>query len=196
VKTVSEQELLACCKEGDIDAFEQLIEAYQGKILNYCYRMLGNRSDAEDAAQEVFVKVFRFIKSFSGQSSFSTWLYKVASNVCLDFLRKSKRPDHATVSLNQVNSEGEEFSLSLEDNTYAPYQNVQMTEAQRALAAALDKLSPEHKKVIVLRDIEGLSYEEIARILGTAEGTVKSRINRGRQTLQKLLEKDRELFLI
>jgi len=192
---VTEQELLLRCKEGDIASFEQLIENYQDKILNYCYRMLGNRSDAEDATQEVFVKVFRFISSFTGQSSFSTWLYKVASNVCMDFLRKHKRSDRQTVSLNQTNAEGEEFVLNIEDETYAPYQAVQQTEAHRALHNALNQMKPEHRSVIVLREIEGLSYEEIARITGAAEGTIKSRINRARQILQKLLEKDRELFL-
>lgn len=191
----NEQELLKRCQNGDMEAFETLIEVYQKRMINYCYRMLGNRSDAEDAAQEVFVKVFRFIDKFSGDASFSTWLYKVASNVCLDFLRKHKKPEHQAVSLYQTNSDGEEFDLHIEDSTYSPYEQLKQTEAQRALALALDKLSAEHKNVIVLRDIHGLSYEEIGRIVGAAEGTVKSRINRARLQLQKLLEKDRELFV-
>ena len=192
---MSEQELLERCRKGNVEAFEQLIEAYQGKILNYCFRMLGNRSDAEDAAQEVFVKVYRFIGSFTGQSSFSTWLYKVASNVCFDILRKRKRRGGESLSLQQYTAEGEEFDLPLEDDSYSPDRSFQRTEAQRVLKEALDKLSPEHRRVIILRDIEGLSYEEIAGIVGTAAGTVKSRINRARQILQKLLENNRELFL-
>ena len=192
---MSEQELLERCRKGNVEAFEQLIEAYQGKILNYCFRMLGNRSDAEDAAQEVFVKVYRFIGSFTGQSSFSTWLYKVASNVCFDILRKRKRRGGESLSLQQYTAEGEEFDLPLEDDSYSPDRSFQRTEAQRVLKEALEKLSPEHRRVIILRDIEGLSYEEIAGIVGTAAGTVKSRINRARQILQKLLENNRELFL-
>jgi len=195
VSEQTEKALIEKCKQGDIEAFEILIDEYQSKILNYCFRMLNHRSDAEDAAQEVFVKVYRFIGSYSGQSSFSTWLYKVASNVCRDYLRKHRRPDRQTMSLQQVNSEGEEYGLSIEDATYAPYNSVQQTEAQRVLAQALDQISPEHKTVIVLRDIQGLSYEEIGKIIGAAPGTVKSRINRARLQLQKLLEKDRELFL-
>lgn len=190
---MSETEYIKKCQAGDIDAFEKLVSLYENKILNYCYRMLGNRTDAEDATQEVFVKLYRFVNSFTGQSAFSTWLYKIASNVCLDMLRKSKK--HAdTVSLHQQNSEGEEFLLHVEDKGYTPYESAQMSEAQRVLFAALSALGEEQRRVVVLRDIEGLSYEEIAQITGTAPGTVKSRINRARQALQKILEKDRELF--
>lgn len=192
---MSEPDLIQRCQKGDVAAFEQLIEGYEKKIINYCWRMLGNPLDAEDAAQEVFVKVFRFIGSFTGQSSFSTWLYRIASNVCLDILRKKKRRPTETVSLNQYNTEGEEFALPIEDNAPTPYENAQKNEAQRVLAAALDKLGEEQRRVIVLRDIEGLSYDEIAQIINVAPGTVKSRINRARKSLQKLLEKDRELFL-
>ena len=191
---MSETEYIEKSRQGDMQAFEQLVILYENKILNYCYRMLGNRTDAEDATQEVFVKLFRFLDSFTGQSAFSTWLFKIASNVCLDFLRKHKRQRTETVSLHQQNAEGEEFLLNVEDTGPSPYDTMQQREAHRALASALDNMSQEQRQVIVLRDIEGLSYEEIARIIGVAEGTVKSRINRARQQLKKLLEKDRELF--
>ncbi len=192
---MSEPDLIKRCQNGDVEAFEQLIEGYEKKIINYCWRMLGNPLDAEDAAQEVFVKVFRFIGSFTGQSSFSTWLYRIASNVCLDLLRKRKRRPAETVSLNQCNAEGDEFALPIEDTSPTPYESAQMNEAQRVLTAALEQLGEEQRRVIVLRDIEGLSYDEIAQIINVAPGTVKSRINRARKALQKLLEKDRELFL-
>ncbi len=192
---MSEQEWINRAKEGDMEAFSRLVETYENRILNYCYRMLGNRFDAEDATQEVFVKLYRFFGSYAGNSAFSTWLYKIASNVCLDMLRKSKRTHKDTVSIHQYSTEGEEFALPIEDSGPTPYQSAQMNEAQRALMEALEKLSEEQKKVIILRDIEGLSYEEIAEITGTAAGTVKSRINRARQALKKLLEKDKELFL-
>ncbi len=192
---MSETDLIKRCQQGDVDAFEELIAAYEKKIINYCWRMLGNPSDAEDAAQEVFVKVFRFMKSFTGQSAFSTWLYRIASNVCLDILRKRKRQPAETVSLHQSNTEGDEFALPLEDSAPTPYEAAQLSEAQRALASALDKLGEEQRRVIILRDIEGFSYEEIAAVMHVPPGTVKSRINRARKTLQKLLEKDRELFI-
>ena len=190
---MSESEYIKRCQQGDADAFGQLVTLYENKILNYCYRMLGNRADAEDATQEVFVKLYRFIDSFTGQSVFSTWLYKIASNVCLDLLRKNKRHTD-TVSLHQQNAEGEEFLLNIEDKGLTPYESAQVSEAQRALFLALEQLGEEQRQVVVLRDVEGLSYEEIAQITGTAPGTVKSRINRARQALKKLLEKDRELF--
>ncbi|MBE7037161.1 MAG: sigma-70 family RNA polymerase sigma factor [Ruminococcaceae bacterium] len=193
---MSEQDLIKKAQEGDVEAFEQLIRDYEKRILNYCFRMMGNLSDAEDAAQEVFVKIFRFIDSFNGQSSFSTWLYRIASNVCLDLLRKAKRQPKDTVSIYQENDEGEEYSIAIEDTEPDPYERAQLSEAQKVLKEALNQLSDEHKQVIILRDIEGLSYEEIAEAMGTAPGTVKSRINRARQMLKKLLEKDKELFLL
>ncbi len=192
---MSEQEQIRRCQAGDVNAFEELIGEYENKILNYCFRMLGNRSDAEDAAQEVFVKVFRFMGSFTGQSAFSTWLYKIASNVCLDFMRKAKRQTADTVSIYQYNAEGDEFVLPILDTAPTPYEHAQLSEAQRALLKALEQLGEDQKQVIILRDIEGLSYEEIARIIDAAPGTVKSRINRARRALQKILEPHKELFL-
>ncbi len=190
---MSELEYINRAKEGDMEAFSQLVTLYENKILNYCFRMLNNRGDAEDATQEVFVKLYRYLGSYGEQSAFSTWLYKIASNVCLDYLRKVKR-HRDTVSINQQNAEGEEFSISVEDKGLSPYESAQLGEARRALAKAIGSLGEEQKRVIVLREIEGLSYEEIADITGIAPGTVKSRINRARQTLKKILEKDRELF--
>ncbi|MBR5236548.1 MAG: sigma-70 family RNA polymerase sigma factor [Clostridia bacterium] len=193
---MSEQEQIKRCQEGNIEAYEELIGAYENKIVNYCYMMLRNHADAEDAAQEVFVKVFRFMKNFTGQSSFSTWLYKIASNVCLDFLRKKKRQSVDAVSIHQTSADGEEYVMPILDTAKGPYEQAQLSEAQRFLAKALNELSAEQRQVIVLRDVEGLSYEEIAEIVGVAVGTVKSRINRARQSLQKILAPHRELFLL
>ncbi len=190
---MSEPEIIKRAKEGDMEAFSQLVTLYENKILNYCFRMLNNRGDAEDATQEVFIKVYRYLNSYLEQSAFSTWLYKIASNVCLDYLRKVKR-NRDTVSINQQNAEGEEFSLMIEDKGLSPYDNAQLGEARKALSAAISSLGEEQRQVIILREIEGLSYEEIAEITRLAPGTVKSRINRARQALKKILEKDRELF--
>lgn len=191
-----EKDLIEKSKKGDAQAFEELILSYQKKVLNLAYRMLGSVSEAEDAAQEIFIKVFRSLYSFNEKSAFSTWLYKVATNVCLDILRKRKRQNGgAMVSINRYNADDDEYELPIEDGAPSPHEEAQKKEAMRALKSALDLLSEEQRAVIVMRDINGLSYEEIADIAGCSLGTVKSRINRSRLALRKLLEKDKELFI-
>ena len=191
-----EKVLIKKSKKGDAQAFEELILSYHKKVLNLAYRMLGSVSDAEDAAQEIFIKVFRTLYSFNERSAFSTWLYKVATNVCLDILRKRKRQNGgAMVSINRYNSQDDEYELPIEDDAPSPYEEAQKKEAMRALNSALDLLSEEQRAVIVMRDINGLSYEEIADVMECSLGTIKSRINRSRLALRKLLEKDKELFI-
>lgn len=191
-----EKALIEKSKNGDSQAFEELISSYQKKVLNLAYRMLGSVSDAEDAAQEIFIKVFRSLYSFNEQSAFSTWIYKVATNVCLDILRKRKRQNGgAMISINRYNSQDDEYELPIEDTAPSPYEEAQKKEAMRALGSALDLLSEEQRAVIVMRDINGLSYEEIADVMECSLGTIKSRINRSRLALRKLLEKDKELFI-
>ena len=191
-----EKVLIKKSKKGDAQAFEELILSYHKKVLNLAYRMLGSVSDAEDAAQEIFIKVFRTLYSFNERSAFSTWLYKVATNVCLDILRKRKRQNGgAMVSINRYNSQDDEYELPIEDDAPSPYEEAQKKEAMRALNSALDLLSEEQRAVIVMRDINGLSYEEIADVMECSLGTIKSRINRSRLALRKLLEKDKEIFI-
>ena len=190
-----EAELIKRSKNGDVDAFERLISPYQKKILNFAYRMLASREDAEDAAQEVFVKAYKALGSFDAESGFSTWLYKIASNTCLDELRRRKRRgDDKSISINRESEDGE-YELPLHDETNSPYLSAQKKEAHKALASAIEQLGEEHRAVVVMRDINGLSYEEIARITDSAVGTVKSRLCRARLILRKILEKDRELFI-
>ncbi len=191
---MSEQDVIKRCKNHDFEAFGELVLMYEKPILNYCYRTLGNISDAEDATQEVFLKVFRFIESFSEKSSFKTWLYKIASNICLDFLRKQKRTG-TPLSLHQTNQEGEEYLLTIEDTSYSPYEQALENIAQKALLEAISKLDEDKKRMILLRDIEGFSYDEIANITGKSVGTVKSGMSRARLKLKELLEKDKELFI-
>lgn len=191
-----EHELVKRSKQGDVAAFEELIADYQKKVLNHAYRMLGNAADAEDAAQDIFIRVFRSMAYFNEESAFSTWLYKICSNVCLDVLRKRKRQNVAgTVSIQQYNTENEEYELPIEDDAPSPYEKAQQSEAMRALEKALDQLGDEQRNVIVMRDIDGLPYEQITEAMNCSLGTVKSRINRSRLALRKLLEKDKELFL-
>ncbi|MBQ4515278.1 MAG: sigma-70 family RNA polymerase sigma factor [Clostridia bacterium] len=193
--TENEKILIEKSKQGDVDAFEQLIISYQKKIVNLAYRMLGNMADAEDAAQDIFVRVFRSISGFNEQAAFSTWIYRIATNVCLDILRKKKRQNEQnTISIHR-GEENDEYELPIEDNQPSPYEQAQKSAAMKALEKALNQLGDEQKMVIILRDINGLSYEEIAEITNCTLGTVKSRINRSRLTLRKLLENDKELFL-
>ncbi len=192
----AESVLVQKSKQGDVEAFEELIAAYQKKVLNLAFRMLGNPADAEDAAQDIFVRVFKSIANFNEESAFSTWLYKISTNVCLDILRRRKRQnENNMVSIHQYSSEDEEYELPIEDKAPTPYEEAQKSEAMRALERALTKLAEEQKAVIIMRDIHGLSYEEIAAAMNCSLGTIKSRINRARLSLRKLLEQDKELFL-
>lgn len=189
---MEEHDLILKASKNDVSAFEELILPYTNQLLSYTFRMLKSREDAEDALQETYLKVYKSLDKFEGNSSFKTWLYKVATNVCLDMLRKQKRQTHQ--SLNVTDEDGE-HEISIPDETYSPEISAKKSAAMDALKKAMDSLNEEHKIIITLRDINGLSYEEIAEATETNVGTVKSRINRARIHLRKLLEKDRELFL-
>lgn len=173
-----------------MDAFEQIVQTYQTKVYNIALSITGNHHDADDAAQDVFVKVYRSIGAFSFHAQFSTWLYRVATNVCLDYLRKRKRG--STVPLDT--DDADEPQLQVADTAPTPEFAFEQKETIRLVRQAIANLSDEHKKVIVLRDLSGLTYEEIAAIEQCSVGTVKSRINRARQNLKKLLEENREQF--
>ena len=190
---MDEKLLIKQIKSGDMDAFSLLVSAYEKKAVSFARRMLGTQEEAEDAAQEAFLKVFDKIHTFREDSSFSTWFYTVLNNICLDALRKrSRRAD--TVSINQSDDAGDEYELQIEDTADGPYESFQKNEAKRLLEIALTKLSDEHRTVIILRDINGFEYEEIARILKISTGTVKSRISRARLALRHILSEHRELF--
>ncbi len=191
---LSEQELIARCRKNDVAAFEQLIGAYEQRVFALAFGMLGNRQDAEDMTQDIFLKVFRSIHTFRENASFSTWVYRVATNVCLDEIRRRKKRS-GDVSINQTNRDDEAFELALPDPGETPFEAAQKKEAMAALREAIDCLGEEQRAVVVMRDLEGLSYEEIAHALGTSLGTIKSRLNRARQTLRRLLENKKELFM-
>lgn len=187
-------ELIRKIKDGDMDAFEQMVELFGNRAVNFACRMLNNQQDAEDAAQEAFLKVFDKINTFKEESSFSTWFFTILSNICRDMLRKkSKKP--LTVSINQTNSEDEDYELQLEDTSFAPYESFVKKDAFSLLDRALSQVSYDHRQIIILRDIEGFDYEKIAEILGVSLGTVKSRISRARLSLRKILEENKELFV-
>ncbi len=172
---------------GDNDAFGLLVEAYQTRVYNLALRMCGNPDDAFDLSQEAFFRAWRGLSGFQYESAFSTWLFRLASNVCLDWLRaKRRRP---TVSLNTVDDEGEEVRLELPDPGKGPEELLLAAEDREALARAMDSLPVEYRQILTLRAIDDLSYTEIAAVLQIREGTVKSRLSRARLALRnKLLQ--------
>ncbi len=189
-----EKGLLERAKAGDIAAFEQLIESYQKKIFNIALRMLGNYDDAGDLSQEVLIRIYKSIGSFKEQSSFSTWIYRITTNVCLDEIRKRK--NRKIISLDEeIRLEDGEMKRQIESEEPSPEETAEAKDLKKIVNDAIGKLSEEHRIVIVLRDLQGLSYEEIAEVLKCPEGTVKSRINRGRQALKNILASKRELLL-
>lgn len=190
----NERLLLERARSGDIEAFELLVEGYQKKVFNIALRMLGNHDDAYDLAQEVFIRIYKSIKNFKEQSTFSTWIYRITTNVCLDELRKRKNKNNIVSLDEEVKLDDSEVKRQVEDDRPLPEAIVEKAELKEIVTDAIKKLKDEHKIAIVLRDIQGFSYEEIARIIKCPEGTVKSRINRARQALKEILEEKRELL--
>ena len=172
---------------GDNNAFGELVEVYQDRVYNLALRMSGNADDAFDLAQEAFFRAWRGLSGFQFESAFSTWLFRLTSNVCLDWLRAKKR--RPTVSLTTLDDEGEEVQLEIRDPGKGPEELLLAAEDRKALAKALNELPVEYREILTLRAINDLSYEEISRILNLREGTVKSRLSRARLALRnKLLQ--------
>lgn len=193
---MDEKTLILKSKAGDHTSFAALILPYEKKMFGLAFRMLKNKEDAEDAVQDAFLKAFSKLDTFREDSLFSTWLYTILHRICLDVLRKKKRTEGpGMVSLNQQSSDDEEYEIQVEDNAPGPYEQYKQRAANEVLLAAIEKLSDEQKAVVVLRDLQGLEYEEIARITKSSLGTVKSRLSRARLALRKILEENRELFL-
>lgn len=178
--------------EGDTAAFERLVRKYEKYVCTTVFSVVRNYDDSFDVAQEVFLKLYHNIGSFKGESSFSSWLYRIAKNTALDFLRKEKH-NRSNVSLSTENSDGEEAEMEIPDTSELsnPEKCAELNETKDIIYQSLDEISEQHREIIVLRDINGYSYEEIAEILGLEYGTVKSRLFRARETLRKkLLEKN------
>lgn len=174
--------------DGDVNAYEALVKEYEKNVYNLALRMTGNSEDAADMAQEAFIKAYNSLTAFRGDSKFSVWLYRIVSNVCLDFLRSRSRKQ--TVSLSTENDDGEEVELDIADETHSPEQLLDRSLARDAVRRGLAALPPDHREILLLREIQGLSYEEIADVLGLEAGTVKSRIFRARKKLCSFLIKD------
>ena len=177
-----EQELAVIrrVQRGDVNAFEELVAAYEKNVYNLALRMTGSPEDAEDMAQESFIKAYNSLPSFRGDSKFSVWLYRIVSNVCLDFLRKKSR--RGTVSLS-VEDDGEDVQLDLPDTSQSPEALLEKKLTRESVQRGLASLPPDARQILLLREIQGLSYEEIGETLGLEPGTVKSRIFRARKKL-------------
>ena len=184
----TQERLLEGLRSGHDAAYEQLLGLYERPVYNLVYRLLANPTDAADVVQEVFLKVFRNVTSFRSQSSLKTWIYRIAVNEAHNHRRWFERKCGQEVGLEEEVSEGIHFHQVLEDHTRSPFDSVSNAETRAIIEEALASLKPAFRSAVVLRDIEELSYEEIAEILHANLGTVKSRILRGREALRVALE--------
>lgn len=180
-------ELIEELREGSEEAFAVLISAYERPIYNFVYRLLEDPSDAPDVTQEVFLKVFRNVGAFRGECSLKTWIYRIAVNEALNLRRWFSRHRRREVSLDGAGEGHAELTATLADPQETQYEQVLRHERMRAVETALAQVKESFRVAVVLRDIEGLSYEEIAEILQVSLGTVKSRILRGREALKQKL---------
>ena len=184
--------LVRRCVAGDAAAWQEIIQQYNRRIYNICYRFSGSPDDAADLTQEVFIKIYRTLGTFDGsKAAFMTWVTTVTRNLLVDHFRKGKY-DRVTDSLDATpgnQEDGLSIAEQLEDQRSSPEQRVQSQETQKMVQAALQKLSPELREAVILRDLQDMDYKEIAIVLKVPEGTVKSRINRGRTELARLLQR-------
>ena len=179
--------LIRRAQRGDADAFEQLLLEHQKNGYNLCYRMAGNPDDAMDLSQETFLRAWRCLDQYQFASAFSTWLYRLCSNICIDFLRRRRRQQ--TVPLTFEDADGEEQTYAVPDAQPLPEEQVELKLTRETLAAAMAQLLPEHRAVLQLRVVNEMSYEQIADVLDIQIGTVKSRLSRARNQLKKILER-------
>jgi RNA polymerase sigma factor (sigma-70 family) len=184
--------LIRRCIAGDAAAWEEIVQRYHRRIYNICYRFAGSGDDAQDLTQEVFIKMYRTLNTYDvGRAAFMTWVTTVTRNLLVDHFRKTKH-DRVTDSLDAPLSEREDampLSDKIEDSSLPPDAHVQSRETRESVHHALQKLSPELREAVILRDLQDMDYREIATVLRVPEGTVKSRINRGRAELARLLQR-------
>jgi RNA polymerase sigma-70 factor (ECF subfamily) len=183
-KEASDAELVRLSRNGDLAAFDALVRRHETRALSLAYRMLGDLDAAHDAAQEAFVAAWRSLGKFQEQSTFSTWLYRILHNACLDSLRRRGR--RGEVSLDEGNDE-ERAIPEPADPGLGPDGEAERGETRDLVHRALVRLSPHHRELLILFDIEGMSYEEICKVVGLPMGTVKSRLNRARHALRHQL---------
>ena len=184
--------LVRRCVSGDAAAWQEIVQQYHRRIYNICYRFSGSADDAADLAQEVFIKMYRTLSTYdTTRASFMTWVTTVTRNLLVDHFRKGKY-DRVTDSLDATpgnQEDGLTLAEQLEDKSASPETKLRSQETQKLVHEALKRLSPELREAVILRDLQDLDYKDIAKVLNVPEGTVKSRINRGRTELARLLQR-------
>ncbi|MFN7018072.1 MAG: sigma-70 family RNA polymerase sigma factor [Fimbriimonadales bacterium] len=190
VDTLSaEARLVERAQAQDETAFEQIMNLYADRLYNYLLRMVGNPADAEDLLQEVFLRAYQGLPNFDGRASLSTWLYRIATNLCIDYQRRRARRVQTVSYLAGEDEDGETSEWEFPDmQTPDPMESALNQELQQVVEQAISLLSPKLRTVLLLYDVEDLSYEEIARVLNIPIGTVKSRLNHARGQIQKHVE--------
>ena len=188
---LKERDLIRRAKQGDMLAFEELILQHEKIVYNVALRMMNHSEDARDISQEVFLKAYRNLANFDERSAFSTWLYRITHNTCIDEMRKRKGKQSYSLEEELENEDGS-MQRQIADEGDTPEESLLREEQKSEILQALDTLSEEHKAAIILRDVKGLSYEEISEILELSLGTVKSRISRARNQLKTEILKMRE----
>jgi RNA polymerase sigma-70 factor (ECF subfamily) len=181
-----ERRLVERAQRGDVDSFNSLVRAYEGRVYNLCYRMLGDPDSAADAAQDAFLSAFRNLRSFRG-GSFRSWILRIATNACYDILRQRQRRPTISLDSDGASEDDEASPLQIADSAESPTDFAVRKELAAAIQHGLGALPDEQRVILILSDIEGLAYEEIAQITNTNLGTVKSRLSRGRARLRDLL---------
>lgn len=184
----SEEALIEKAASGDGAAFTELMSQHEGRMYAVALRMCSNREDAQDCLQDAMLRVYRSLSSFKGQSSFSTWLYRITMNTCLDEIRRRKT--RTAASLDDLLDSG----WSPSDEYDVPEQHAVVSEQRRTIERAISELPEDMRSAVILRDVQGYSYDEIADMLEANIGTVKSRISRGRERLRMILRESKALF--
>ena len=186
-----EQRIIERVRSGDTDAFEELVKAYERSVYTIAYKMLKNSEDAQDAAQEAFIKAYTKLDTYRGESKFSAWLYRLTSNCCVDALRRRRE----NLSLTSETKDGEITELDIPDLRQNPEKALEKKELREAIRENLEKLPLDYKQALILRELGDLSYVEIAEELSVDIGTVKSRIFQARKKLHKLLSANGNFFV-
>ncbi|MCC6486451.1 MAG: sigma-70 family RNA polymerase sigma factor [Candidatus Hydrogenedentes bacterium] len=189
---LSDWDLVAQARGGDMDSFARLVHRYEAPLIHFCFRMVGSHQDAQDLAQESFVRVYRYLDRLKPEAKFSTALFGMARNLTLNYLRDAGRRGRGKVrSLTRE----DETDSAVADDVHRPDREARLREIEGILERALDSLTPEHKEVLVLREIQGMDYDAIAAIVRCRKGTVKSRLARAREQLRvRLIELGGELL--
>lgn len=182
-----EKELVEKALNGDSEAFGGLVALYEKRIYSFSLGMLSDPDDAFDVSQDTFLKAYRSLNSFKGESSFYTWLYAICRNCCYDYIKQRNRRMKKSISLSEYENDDDGAAVEIPDTVSQPDIVLENKQARELIIEAVKALPEKHREIIVLRDFEDLSYDQIAEALGISEGTVKSRLSRARMKLQALL---------